>query len=117
LLDDWQSGRNRFAQPGEGLFVAQSGERIIGVCGLNVDPYANDPAVGRVRHLYVLSAFRRQGVGRRLVHEVIAAARGHFRSLRLRTDSPDAARFYSALGFRECPSDPDCTHVLDLGAA
>ena len=70
--------------------------------------------MGRVRRLYVLTAFRRSGVGRRLLRAAVAAARGHFRQLRLRTDSETAARFYEALEFQPCVGVPDCTHTIDL---
>jgi ribosomal protein S18 acetylase RimI-like enzyme len=117
LVEEWQSGMNRFTRPGEALFAAVLGGRVVGVCGLNVDPYASCTSVGRVRRLNVLSAFRRQGVGRQLVQEVIAASSGCFHSLRLRTETAEASRLYSALGFQECMSVPDCTHVMELGTA
>ena len=75
LAEEWRSGANRFDRPGEALFGARVGGRLVGVCGLNVDPHVGDGRVGRVRHLYVLSSFRRRGVGRRLVAEIVAAAR------------------------------------------
>jgi GNAT superfamily N-acetyltransferase len=115
LVEEWQSGSNRFALPGEVLFAAMSGERIVGVCGLNIDPYASSASVGRIRRLYVLSAFRHQGIGRRLVQNVVAASRGVFRSLRLRTETAEASRLYLALGFQECAKVPDCTHVMEVG--
>jgi GNAT superfamily N-acetyltransferase len=114
LAEDWTGGADRFDRPGEALFVARIAGEIVGVCGLNVDPYAGAPAVGRVRHLYVLSARRRLGVGRELVTAVVRAARGRFEILRLRTQSPDAARLYERLGFRRTAGVPACTHVLDL---
>jgi hypothetical protein len=43
LCDDWRSGVNRFGASGEGLFVAQGLGGILGVCGLNRDPYVDDP--------------------------------------------------------------------------
>ena len=55
----------------------------------------------------------RLGVGRRLVRAVVAAARGRFGSLRLRTESREAAAFYEGLGFRPV-CRPDCTHTLEL---
>jgi len=113
LVDDWLSGCNRFHGDGEALFTAIVDDRVIGVCGLNVDPYAGDATVGRVRHLYVMTAFRNQGVGRRLVEKVIAAARGRFRFLRLRTDSEAAGRFYESVGFRACAAK-DFTHALNI---
>jgi GNAT superfamily N-acetyltransferase len=107
-----ESERHR---PGEALFVARVGERVVGVCGLNVDPYTAEPRVGRVRHLYVLSGQRRLGVGRRLVSEVIEAARGRFDRLRLRTENPGAAQFYEAIGFRSSGATDNSTHVMVLG--
>jgi GNAT superfamily N-acetyltransferase len=115
LVQEWEDGTSRFSQPGEAFFAALCGARVVGVCGLTRDPYASSPNVGRVRRLYVLSALRRRGVGRRLVQAVLAAARGVFTSLRLRTETEAAARLYTALGFRACVGIPDCTHEMELG--
>jgi GNAT superfamily N-acetyltransferase len=117
LIEEWASGVNRFDRPGEALLGASLGGRVVGVCGLNRDPYAAEAGVGRVRHLYVHSAFRRLGVGRHLVAAVIAAARDHFDTLRLRTANPAAARLYEALGFRASNDVAHCTHVMRLAAA
>jgi len=114
LAHEWTSGRNRFDRPGEGFFAAVVDGRMIGVCGLNVDPYASAPTVGRVRHLYVLSASRKASVGQRLVREVVAAARGPFGMLRLRTENEAAARLYERMGFRRCADVADCTHLMEL---
>lgn len=108
------SGTNRFDRPGEALLGAWADGRLVGVCGLNVDPYAGQDGVGRVRHLYVLSACRGLGVGRRLTAEVVALARGRFDTLRLRTSNPAAARLYEALGFRPCVDVANATHVMAL---
>jgi GNAT superfamily N-acetyltransferase len=114
LADEWTSGANRFDQPGEVLFIARIDGDVVGVCGLNVDPYAGDQNVGRVRHLYVRVSHRRLGVGQRLVIEVIQAARGRFDDLRLRTENPGAAQLFEALGFRRAVDVRDYTHVMDL---
>jgi len=114
LAAEWTSGANRFDRPGEALFVARIAGQVVGVCGLNVDPYAARENVGRVRHLYVLTAYRRLGVGRDLVAEVIEAARGRFDSLHLRTGNPAAAQLYERLGFRRCVDVDDYTHVMKL---
>jgi GNAT superfamily N-acetyltransferase len=114
LLEEWDDGSNRFSGPGEALFAADVGDRIVGVCGLNCDPYWPGGRVGRVRHLYVAVAFRGRGVGRLLMAAVVAAARDAFDRLRLRTDSAAAAQFYEALGFRRCDEEANCTHTLEL---
>lgn len=114
LLSEWQAGGNRFDQPGEAVFIATESGRVVGVCGLNRDPYFGDPTVGRIRHLYVAVDHRRKGIGSRLVRAVMGAARGHFARLRLRTDSPDADAFYRCLGFLPVTGEPACSHQLVL---
>jgi GNAT superfamily N-acetyltransferase len=114
LVEEWESGDNRFDRPGEALFAAVEGGRVVGVCGLNFDPYFSAGRVGRVRHLYVAAEFRRRGIGTELVAAVIMTARGTFDRLRLRTGSESAAGFYESLGFRLCAEEPACTHVLVL---
>jgi GNAT superfamily N-acetyltransferase len=138
LVDDWKSGTNRFDRENEALFVATcadaaSDERVVdpskpnrvgtprsrsevawvGIVGVNVDPYLDDPAIGRVRRLYVDPAFRRAGVGRKLVERVIDHARGRFRRLVLRT-TPEAKAFYEEIGFEPDPSADHHTHALFL---
>lgn len=114
LVQEWESGDNRFDRPGEALFVARVGVDVVGVCGLSVDSYTGDPKVGRVRHLYVLVPHRRSGVGEQLVADVLEAAPGRFERLHLRTTNPTAARLYERLGFRRTFDARDRTHVLDV---
>jgi GNAT superfamily N-acetyltransferase len=114
LEQDWRSGANRFDRAGEALFGAFSGERLVGVGGLNRDPYVRTEGIGRLRHLYVAFDARRRGVGRLLVERIIAEARGSFAVLRLRTPSADAAAFYCRLGFIETDEDA-ATHVMRIG--
>jgi GNAT superfamily N-acetyltransferase len=115
LCEEWASGANRFDAPGEALFLALANDHVIGICGLNRDPYTPDPHTGRIRRLYVLPAHRRNGVGQALLEAVIAHARGHFNQLRVRTDN--ARAFYTTRGFRPDPSDTQATHVLELANA
>lgn len=115
LVQEWESGDNRFDRPGEALFVARVGVDVVGVCGLSVDSYTGDPKVGRVRHLYVLVPHRRSGVGEQLVADVLEAAPGRFERLHLRTTNPTAARLYERLGFRRTFDARDRTHALDVG--
>jgi GNAT superfamily N-acetyltransferase len=114
LVGDWTSGANRFAAPAETLLIARQDGSAIGVCGLNVDAYGSSDRVGRLRHLYVLADHRRMGIGRALVTRVVAEAAKSFNTLTLRTNSPQAAAFYAALGFTPTNRFPSSTHVLDL---
>src|SRR3989442_14601174 len=101
------------------FFQAEDGIRdadVTGVqtCALPIYPYAAQPSVGRLRHLYVLSAHRRLGIGEQLVTRVIETARGRFERLRLSTSNPEAARLYERLGFRPRADGAHCTHSLDM---
>jgi GNAT superfamily N-acetyltransferase len=115
VLDEWGSGVNRFSRPGEALLVADLNGRWVGICGLSIDPYLEDPRVGRVRNVYVMADCRRAGVGRRLVEEAVERARGRFDRLRLRAEEPGPARLYESVGFRPCRGIPNCTHILESG--
>jgi GNAT superfamily N-acetyltransferase len=106
---EWVDGTNRFDGHGEVFVVAKSSGQIVGMCGLNVDPFVADPSVGRLRHLYVAPEHRRRGIGRRLVGACLELARDRFTRVRLRTFDPDAARFYASLGFTPLAED-SATH-------
>jgi len=114
LVKEYASGVNRFDREHEALFACRSGGRIIGICGLNqVSDFGGD--IGRVRRMYVLPEFRRQGVGRMLMQAVIQTAGHHYSRLVLRTDQPHAGDFYISLGFSEFPQHLNITHSLKLG--
>jgi len=113
LIDDWHAGSNRFSRIGELLLAAHANHRLVGVCGRNIDPYGNQPRVGRVRHLYVRRDARRQGVGRDLVRTIVTDAPDYFDTIQLRAP-PAAFAFYEALGFARLKDDPFATHRMQL---
>jgi GNAT superfamily N-acetyltransferase len=113
LLEDWSTGANRFDGPGEILMGSIKHDALIAVGGLNRDPFAGDPTIGRIRRVYVRSAWRNLGIGRTLVTTLIDHARKHFRSVHLRAENPGAARLYERLGFVPL-DDPHATHLLHL---
>ena len=49
LEENWQRGENRFNAPGEKLLGAFLNGRLVGVCGLNRDPFSQQPRAGRIR--------------------------------------------------------------------
>jgi predicted acetyltransferase len=110
FIQEWLDGRNRFSRAGEKAYVARRGDRISGVCGLNLDPFAGSETIGRVRRLYVASRDRRNGVGTAVIDQIMADARGVFEWIRLRTYDPDATAFYEAIGFHPVIGDENCTH-------
>ena len=113
LTADWVSGANTFSRRGECFLGAFVAEGLIGVGGLNVDPYLPRTDVGRLRHVYVLDERRRQGSGRLLVARLLDEARRSFGKVRLRTDTERAASFYVRCGF-SLVNDPTASHAMNL---
>lgn len=111
LETEWRSGLQRFDGSGEILFGAFRGPGLAATAGLSRDPYLDDPALGRIRHVYVHPELRRCGLARRLVGQLIAEARPHYRRLRLFTGR--AALFYESLGFSPVEGD-HVSHQLIL---
>lgn len=109
LIDDWESGRNRFSEPGEKLLGVFAGGDLVAVGGLNRDPYVQRENVGRLRHIYVHPRCRRLGIGKLLVAALLKGLSRQFWKVCLRTDTAIASLFYEACGFR--PSDEsEATH-------
>ena len=112
LIDEARSGRNSFDKSGEcfcGIYLSSA---LIGCGGINQDPYT-DQYVGRLRHVYILSEFRRKGVASTLVKDLLNRSKSSFGVIRLRTSDDQAGRFYEALGFN--PIDHDsATHLIEI---
>jgi GNAT superfamily N-acetyltransferase len=129
LIDDYASGTNRFDLLGEALFVAVFNGEVVGIGGLNrYEEYISEDTdeqqgysaenrrhrFGRVRHVYVLSSYRRKGIARAIMLAVLEVAREHFDHVVLRTSNPEADRFYRSLGFGSQLGNEQVTHVMNL---
>lgn len=100
LVNDFRDGRNRFDQPGECLLgVFDDSGNLLGIGGLNQDPYSPGLPVGRLRRFYILPDYRRQGIGRRLANALLLEAKRTFLTVILRTYTMQGAQFYESLGF------------------
>ncbi len=91
----------QYGPPGA-AFVATVDERSAGCVALNV----LDESTAVIKKLYVAPAYRKLGLGRRLLADLIAFARDR-RVARLVLDTerdrlPAAYKLYLSLGFREC---------------
>jgi GNAT superfamily N-acetyltransferase len=117
LVREWEEAKERFNRPGELLLAAYKGGGIIAIGGLTADPYSGEPALGRLRHVYVRPDARRRGIGRRLVQILEQAAEQTYGALVLRTDTPTAARFYETLGYTRLPPGSTATHRRELVVA
>jgi GNAT superfamily N-acetyltransferase len=111
LVDEWASVENRFDAPGETLCGHLEDGLLVAVGGLNLDPFAGTPDIGRVRRVYVRPAWRNKGIGRALVTALVVQAQTHFRCVRLRAENAGAARLYESMGFSTIQS-PEATHIL-----
>lgn len=112
LADHYASGENRFDQPGEVLLGAFDQNQLVGICGLNREPFSAQGNLGRVRRMYILKGYRRLGLGKRMIHEVLHRAEGEFDELVLRAGTKAAGMFYLALGFKETDTYEQVTHSL-----
>jgi GNAT superfamily N-acetyltransferase len=111
LVEEWASARNRFGAPGEALRGHLDQGLLDAVGGLNVEPFAGFPDMGRIRRVYVRHAWRNKGIDRALVTALVDEARNHFRCVRLRAENTEAARLYERMGFAPI-SSPTATHML-----
>ena len=111
LQHEWEEAVNRFDSVGEFLFLASCSNQSIGICGVNADPYLSDISVFRLRHLYVLRAYRSQYVGSSLVRACLENLHDTTSLIRLRVPEIDTGRFYEKLGFKAV-NDTTATHVF-----
>jgi len=113
LEDNWLSGQNRFDKPGEKLIGASVDGLIVGVCGLNIDPFTLKTGIGRLRHLYVDSGWRKRQVGSALLHEILKDS-GHWFDFINTNAPPSAFTFYERAGFVALTCAEKVTHHLCL---
>jgi GNAT superfamily N-acetyltransferase len=111
LIDEWTSGTNRFEASGEILCGHLDHGLLVALGGVTVDPLDAQPNTGRIRRVYVRSAWRNQGIGTALVSALVDHAGKHFRRMRLRAENANAARLYESMGFLPI-EDPNATHIL-----
>ena len=104
----WEHNLCRFDRDGEKLLAISNGNTIIAFGSLCIDPYADDITIGRVRHIYVMSAYRKLGYGRLLLETLIEQPHP-FSCIRLRAGDEVAAAFYDSIGWLRT-DDQDASH-------
>jgi len=115
LVSEYRSETNRFDQAGEALFGILSREnKLLAVGGLNRNPYTDEPSTGRVRRVYVHSAFRRLGLGAAITNAVMVEAKAlGYPALVLR--APESAfEFYESQGFERVLDVEPITHRKEM---
>ncbi|MGD9427126.1 GNAT family N-acetyltransferase [Pantoea sp. NSTU24] len=98
LEENWLSGDNRFNRPGESLISAYADGLMVGVCGLNIDPFESETGIGRLRHFYISREWRNRRIGSGLLSEILRDADSWFYAIN--TNAPSSAfAFYERAGF------------------
>lgn len=113
-IREWRDGTNKFSKPNEQLWGVTIDENLVGIGGLNQDIYVNDPAIGRVRHVYIAKNYRGRGLSKVLLRLIIDRASAHFKTLRLYTDNPVAGYLYESMGFEKEKGDKVSHIIKDL---
>ena len=118
LIREWRTGENSFSKPNEAFFGYTAKGSVVGLGGINEEPYLGVPEYGRIRHLYVLKAWRRRGVGTEILKRIVEFGLQHYTLITLRTPSDTSAdEFYERNGFVRNTSLDTITHVYGQSAA
>ncbi|MGE7924064.1 GNAT family N-acetyltransferase [Viridibacillus arvi] len=115
LVNDYKNGSNTFNHIGEGLFGVFNEEGVlVAIGGLNKDPFSNEQSIGRLRRFYVCKAYRRNGIGSLLVKRIIDEAKKYYKIIVLHTDTEQADKFYSSIGFSKKTLYPNSSHFMEF---
>lgn len=99
LISEYENKINTFNKTGECLYGIFQGEKLIGIGGLNEDPYTENNKIGRLRRFYISKDYRRIGIGNWLLNRLLSRAEKYFELVVLHTDTRQGATFYTANGF------------------
>ncbi|KXI67300.1 GNAT family N-acetyltransferase [Bacillus cereus group sp. BfR-BA-00331] len=99
LINEYENKLNTFNKTGECLYGIFQGEKLIGIGGLNKDPYTENNKIGRLRRFYISKDYRRIGLGKSLLNKLLSHAEKNFKVVVLHTDTKQGDAFYSANGF------------------
>jgi ribosomal protein S18 acetylase RimI-like enzyme len=113
-INEWKGDINKFSKNGEVLFGFYINDLCIGIGGLNIDPYINDPRTGRIRHVYISQKHRRKGYAKLLLRKIMRIAKNHFDTIRLLTKNPAAAFLYESFGFSKTNKGINVSHILSV---
>lgn len=99
LINEYENKINVFNKTGECLYGIFQGDTLIGIGGLNKDPYTVDNNVGRLRRFYISKDYRRIGLGNLLLNRLLCHAEKYFKIVVLHTDTKRGDAFYTVNGF------------------
>ncbi|WP_142344497.1 GNAT family N-acetyltransferase [Bacillus cereus] len=99
LISDYENKINTFNKTGECLYGIFQGEKLIGIGGLNQDPYTENNKIGRLRRVYISKDYRRIGLGNLLLNWLLSHSEKYFKVVVLHTDTKQGDAFYTTNGF------------------
>ncbi|PGZ63968.1 GNAT family N-acetyltransferase [Bacillus cereus] len=99
LISEYETEINTFNKTGECLYGVFQEGMLIGIGGLNQDPYTEDNRIGRLRRFYISKDYRRIGLGNLLLNRLLSHAEKYFQIVVLHTDTKQGNAFYLANGF------------------
>lgn len=116
LIEEFNSGENRFERQGETCVVVYDEDRLVACGALNQQYEHNEfsNCIGRIRRCYVHPDYRKTGVGRQLLAELERYAGQQFSALCLQTESYDAAHFYRKLNYVHVENNPSYNYFKYL---
>ncbi|MBJ7932920.1 MULTISPECIES: GNAT family N-acetyltransferase [Bacillus cereus group] len=114
LINEYENKINVFNKTGECLYGIFQGEKLIGIGGLNEDPYTENNKIGRVRRFYIAKEYRRKGLGRLLLVRILSDAKKYFNIVVLNTDTEQGDKFYTSGGFVKGKKYVRASHYLNL---
>jgi len=114
LINEYESKRNTFSKTGECLYGIFRGDTLIGIGGLNQDPYTKVNKIGRLRRFYISKDYRRIGLGKLLLKKLLRHAEKYFHVVVLYTDTKRGDEFYSANGFVKIGNYKGSSHLIRL---
>ncbi|MGE7881893.1 GNAT family N-acetyltransferase [Bacillus sp. NPDC094077] len=114
LISEYENKINIFNKTGECLYGIFQGEKLIGIGGLNEDPYTEDNKIGRLRRFYIAKNYRRKGLGRLLLGRILSDAKKYFTIVVLNTDTEQGDQFYTSNGFVKGTIYVGSSHYLNL---
>lgn len=98
LINDWESGKNRFDKLGECFYVTTDDQdQVVAVCGLS----DNGEKHGRLRRLYVHPDYRKRGIGKKLSQACIDHGLQTFENIVVNAGGEMAVRFYENWGWHQ----------------
>ncbi|KAA0766667.1 GNAT family N-acetyltransferase [Bacillus sp. SH5-2] len=99
LISEYKNEINKFNKTGECLYGVFQEGMLIGIGGLNQDPYTEDNKISRLRRFYISKDYRRTGLGNLLLNRLLSHAEKYFQTVVLHTDTKQGNAFYMANGF------------------